>query len=222
MKLEILNAKLLDFCEKNGLEARRIKVSVRSHIYELVVLDTMGCGLSKKFGRKGGDFDYEQAEVFSSSIDEYGREEAGLVALKLEDIDVNFMREGTLKASSTYLKCPVALAATARVWRAFSDHEWLRGDMKNYKIVAEEDIDAYLETLADEIQYWRGQDAKLKEVLKQIKTDGKQFKDIIKEKGRRSTAGRQAREDYESLILRLMAKVTHRAEIMQSLRQYNA
>ena len=60
------------------------------------------------------------------------------------------------------------------------------------------------------------------EALKKIKTEGKPYKDIIKQHGKSSTEGREARATYENMILAVMNKLTKREAIKKSARMFEA
>lgn len=119
-----------------------------------------------------------------------------LEALDLDNVNVNFMKGGNCKASSTYLKIPIAVCRNT------------------IKLHTKEDVDKWFETLKAELPYYRAQCKELSEIKKKIKTEGAEFKAIMKEHSKSSPAWKEARQSYEEMILKFMNKLTRREEIM--------
>lgn len=117
-------------------------------------------------------------------------------ALDLANVNVNFMKTGNCKASSTYLKIPIAVC-----------RNWIR-------LRTKEDVDKWFETLKAELPYYHAQCKALSEIKKKIKTEGAEFKAIMKEHSKSSPAWKEARQSYEEMILKFMNKLTRREEIM--------
>jgi hypothetical protein len=136
------------------------------------------------------------------------------------------MREGTLKASSTYLKLPIATNQWTNTWYSFFRIFNSGKQADDYPIKAlrtKKEIDEWFdETLPAEIEFMRTQEKELSEALKKIKTEGKPYKDIIKQYGKSSTQGREARATYENMILAVMNKLTKREAIKKSARMFEA
>lgn len=127
-------------------------------------------------------------------IPDYAQKE--LLALDLANVNVNFMKDGNCKASSTYLKIPIAVC-----------RKWI-------KLHTKEDVDKWFETLKTELPYYHAQCKALSEIKKKIKTEGAEFKAIMKEHSKSSPAWKEARQSYEEMILKFMSKLTRREEIM--------
>lgn len=150
-------------------------------------------------------------------------EDACIIAINLDTVDSKFMKDwGNCKASSTYIKVPVAFSAMyARDWQFERRPSHLYADeaKKMVFLRTREDVEAWFDKLETEIPYWVAQSEQCAKALKFIKTEGKQYKDIMKPLTKRSPEWKAAREAYENLILVQMKKITKRDEIMKESRK---
>lgn len=200
-------------------------------------IDTLDFGFSKKFGNNSSS---ARASVIAVTQPRYTKpawygsryqgvkddEPCALLVCDFDILNLSFMREGTLKASSTYLKLPIAASdytgSYYSFFRALEDGK----QANDYPIKAlktKKEIDEWFdETLPAEIEFMRTQEKELSEALKKIKTEGKPYKDIIKQHGKSSTEGREARATYENMILAVMNKLTKREAIKKSARMFEA
>lgn len=198
-------------------------------------IDTSDFGFSKKFGNNDGSPSiiavtqpqYTKPAWYGSRYQGVKDDEpCALLVCDFDILNLSFMREGTLKASSTYLKLPIAASKyTSSYWSFFKFLE--DGKVANdYPIKAlktKKEIDEWFdEVLPAEIEFMRTQEKELSEALKKIKTEGKPYKDIIKQYGKSSTQGREARATYENMILAVMNKLTKREAIKKSARMFEA
>lgn len=146
---------------------------------------------------------------------------ANVGVVNFDDLDVVFKKEGVVKASSTHLKLPIALhGVSGNLFNRYDQNVFsVKGSIYK-KLNTEEELKEWLESFPAEVEVMRTQHKELSEVLKQIKTEGKQYKDIIKENGINSTKGREARNTYEDMILQKIRKLTKREEILKAQRGF--
>lgn len=224
-----------DFYTRNELGAKLAKAVGKSSLplnSELAFgITTADFGFSKKFGNNGC---VPSIIAVTQPSDKNPRFYSGVgddapCALLVCDFDIlnlTFMREGQLKASSTYLKLPIATNQWTNsyysLYRIFNSGK--QADDYPIKILkTKKEIDEWFdEVLPTEIEFMRTQEKELSEALKKIKTEGKPYKDIIKQYGKSSTQGREARATYENMILAVMNKLTKREAIKKSARMFEA
>ena len=146
---------------------------------------------------------------------------ASVGVVNFDDLDVVFKKDGVVKASSTHLKLPIALhGICGNLFNRYDQNVFSAKGTIYKKLNTEEELKEWLETFPAEVEVMRTQHKELSEVLKQIKTEGKQYKDIIKECGIGSTKGREARNTYEDMILQKIRKLTKREEILKAQRGF--
>ena len=146
---------------------------------------------------------------------------ANVGIVNFDDLDVVFKKEGVVKASSTHLKLPIALhGVSGNLFNRYDQNVFSAKGSIYKKLNTEEELKEWLESFPSEVEVMRTQHKELSEVLKQIKTEGKQYKDIIKACGINSTAGREARNTYEDMILQKIRKLTKREEILKAQRGF--
>lgn len=153
-------------------------------------------------------------------------EPCALLVCDFDILNLTFMRQGQLKASSTYLKLPIATNhwtdSYYSFYMFFSDGKQA-DDCPIKALKTKKEIDEWFdEVLPAEIEFMRTQEKELSAALKKIKTEGKPYKDIIKQYGKSSTQGREARTTYENMILAVMNKLTKREAIKKSARMFEA
>lgn len=194
-------------------------------------IDTSDFGFSKKFGNNGGMPSVIAVTQPSAANPRFyngvkDNEACALLVCDFDILNLTFMREGTLKASSTYLKLPIATNQWTNSYYSFFRIFNGGKQANDYPIKAlktKKEIDEWFdEVLPTEIEFMRTQEKELSEALKKIKTEGKPYKDIIKQYGKSSTQGREARATYENMILAVMNKLTKREAIKKSARMFEA
>ena len=162
-----------------------------------------------------------------------GNTQPRVVALNLDSVDVKFENVWNSfdKMSSTYIKAPIAVAVK-HVYNAMISTDQNLNNIRNTRhfgilsklIKPESDFNYVTLTSVDEVNAWFDKMEKLKdyfirqgnEVVKikaEIKTEGKQFKDIIKTTTDRK-AKKQARQDYEDMIKRKLLRITKKEQIL--------
>ena len=223
--------KLAKACGKSGLNT-----SIDGAYY----IDTSDFGLSKKFGNNSySDF---YPSIIAATQPRYTKtgwyigmlgkryqgvkdgEPCALLVCDFNILNLSFMREGTLKASSTYLRLPIATSLyTSSCLSFFIALEDIKHteDFPIKILRTKEEIDEWFdEILPAEIEIMRTQEKELTEALRKINTEGKPYKDIIKQYGKSSTQGKEARASYENMILAIMNKLTKREAIKKSAQMF--
>lgn len=223
--------KLAKACGKSGLNT-----SIDGAYY----IDTSDFGFSKKFGNNSySDF---YPSIIATTQPRYIKtgqyigmlgkryqgvkddEPCALLVCDFNILNLSFMREGTLKASSTYLRLPIATSLyTSSCLSFFIALEDIKRteDFPIKVLRTKEEIDEWFaEILPAEIEIMRTQEKELAKALKKINTEGKPYKDIIKQYGKSSTQGKEARASYENMILAIMNKLTKREAIKKSAQMF--
>lgn len=135
----------------------------------------------------------------------------------LDDVDSDFMKEGRLQASSTYIKIPLAFRLIEDDYAIFYDrnkeHEWNKYGSIAYNLRlavcrTPEEINAWFDKF--DAYYSRLQEqAKItSEVFDYVKTNGKPYKDIMKTYTKRTQQYKDARKNYEDMILGQIKRIT--------------
>lgn len=129
-----------------------------------------------------------------------------MIACNLDNVETAFMYEGNIKASSTYIKVPLS-------YRLFRDNE-LNDFEDRY-----ESNDAQILSTPEAINEWFdkfeaylprviAQGKMCADVLAYIKTNGKPFKDTMKQYNKRDKEWKDARKNYEDMIIQQIARIT--------------
>ena len=129
-----------------------------------------------------------------------------MIACNLDNVETEFMYEGNIKASSTYIKVPLS-------YRLFRDNE-LNDFEDRY-----ESNDAQILSTPEAINEWFdkfeaylprvvAQGKMCADVLAYIKTNGKPFKDTMKQYNKRDKEWKDARKNYEDMIIQQIARIT--------------
>lgn len=129
-----------------------------------------------------------------------------MIACDLDNVETEFMYEGNIKASSTYIKVPLA-------YRLFRDNEL------NYFEDRYESNDARILSTPEAINDWFdkfeaylprviAQGKMCADVLAYIKTNGKPFKATMKQYNKRDKEWKEARKNYEDMIIQQIARIT--------------
>lgn len=130
-----------------------------------------------------------------------------LIACNLDDVETEFMREGNIKASSTYIKVPLS-------YRLFRSNElWnfaLESCCGNYVeiLTTPEEINAWFDKFEAYLPRVIAQGKMCADVLAYIKTNGKPFKETMKKYAKRDKEWKEARNNYENMILQQIARIT--------------
>ena len=196
-------------------------------------IDTLDFGFSKKFGNNNF-YSCSCPSVIAVNPPWLRRgqcyqgvkdgEPCALLVCDFNILNLSFMREGTLKASSTYLKLPIAAStytsSCLTFFTALEDRDFT-DDFPIKILRTKEEIDEWFdEILPAEIDIMRTQENELAEALKKINTEGKPYKDIIMQYGKSSTQGKEARAAYENMIIAIMNRLTKRESIKKSARMF--
>ena len=129
-----------------------------------------------------------------------------MIACDLNNVKTAFMYEGNIKASSTYIKVPLS-------YRLFRDNE-LNDFEDRY-----ESNDAQILSTPEAINEWFdkfeaylprviAQGKMCADVLAYIKTNGKPFKATMKQYNKRDKEWKEARKNYEDMIIQQIARIT--------------
>ena len=129
-----------------------------------------------------------------------------MIACDLDNVETEFMYEGNIKASSTYIKVPLS-------YRLFQDNEL------NYFEDRYASNDARILSTPEAINDWFdkfeaylprvvAQGKMCADVLAYIKTNGKPFKDTMKQYNKRDKEWKEARKNYEDMIIQQIARIT--------------
>lgn len=129
-----------------------------------------------------------------------------MIACDLDNVETEFMYEGNIKASSTYIKVPLA-------YRLFRDNEL------NYFEDSYASNDARILSTPEAINDWFdkfeaylprviAQGKMCADVLAYIKTNGKPFKDTMKQYNKRDKEWKEARKNYEDMIIQQISRIT--------------
>ena len=127
-----------------------------------------------------------------------------LIACNLDDVETEFMREGNVKASSTYIKVPLS-------YRLFHSNELGHFDNEYNDVeilTTPEEINAWFDKFEAYLPRVIAQGKMCADVLAYIKTNGKPFKDIMKQHNKRDKEWKEARKNYEDMIIHQIARIT--------------
>ena len=179
-------------------------------------IDTTSCGIPKKFAIMPA-YSGNAIPLILQIKPVLG---GGVVigAVNFDNLDICFKKDGVVKASSTHLRLPLALLGETSDLFYRNNFNGQHAIYK--KLTTAEELKEWLENFPAELEVMRVQHKELSDVLKQIKTEGQQYKDIIKEYGLGSTKGREARNTYEDMILQKIRKLTKREEILKAQRGF--
>lgn len=175
-----------------------------NHLYDAnVIMDVLK--LPKVFSEPLRQLFYTQVIDYNpwTWSGDYANVNCGVFVIDIKNSNVNFMRNGNCKASSTYLKIPLAICD------------------KYYPIKTKEEADAWFDLLMKELPFLKKQCEELSTIKKRIKTEGAEYKKIMKENPHKSSEWKQAREDYENMILRFMDRLTQREQILTEDRRFD-
>ena len=130
-----------------------------------------------------------------------------LIACNLDDVETEFMREGNVKASSTYIKVPLSyrLFRSNGLWH-FDNENLYENDFEI--LTTPEEINAWFDKFEAYLPRVIAQGKMCADVLAYIKTNGKPFKETMKKYAKRDKEWKEARKNYENMIIQQIARIT--------------
>lgn len=129
-----------------------------------------------------------------------------MIACDLDNVETKFMYEGNIKASSTYIKVPLS-------YRLFRVNELNYFEDRYCSNVARilstpEAINDWFDKFEAYLPRVVAQGKMCADVLAYIKTNGKPFKDTMKQYNKRDKEWKEARKNYEDMIIQQIARIT--------------
>lgn len=129
-----------------------------------------------------------------------------MIACDLDNVETEFMYEGNIKASSTYIKVPLS-------YRLFRDNELNYFEDRCYSndariLSTPEAINDWFDKFEAYLPRVVAQGKMCADVLAYIKTNGKPFKDTMKQYNKRDKEWKEARKNYEDMIIQQIARIT--------------
>ena len=134
-----------------------------------------------------------------------------MIAANLDDIESEFLREGNIKASSTYIKIPLAFHLISE--RVLNDWEDNCCTIPFIVCSTPEEINAWFDKFEAYYPRLVKQGERCAEVLNFIKTNGKPFKATMKQYAKRDKEWKEARKSYEEMILKQIKRITKLDEL---------
>lgn len=129
-----------------------------------------------------------------------------MIACDLNDVKTAFMYEGNIKASSTYIKVPLSYRLFRINALNYSENCFSNNNaqiLSTPKAINEwfDKFEAYLPRVIS-------QGKMCADVLAYIKTNGKPFKDTMKQYNKRDKEWKEARKNYEDMIIQQISRIT--------------
>lgn len=129
-----------------------------------------------------------------------------MIACDLDNVETKFMYEGNIKASSTYIKVPLS-------YRLFRDNELNYFEDRYYSnnariLSTPEAINDWFDKFEAYLPRVVAQGKMCADVLAYIKTNGKPFKDTMKQYNKRDKEWKEARKNYEDMIIQQITRIT--------------
>lgn len=134
-----------------------------------------------------------------------------MIAAKLDDIESEFLREGNIKASSTYIKIPMAFHLISE--RVLNDWEDNCCTVPFIVCSTPEEINTWFDKFEAYYPRLVKQGERCAEVLNFVKTNGKPFKATMKQYTKRDKEWKEARKSYEEMILKQIKRITKLDEL---------
>lgn len=130
-----------------------------------------------------------------------------MIACDLDNVETRFMYEVNIKASSTYIKVPLS-------YRLFRDNELNYFEDRCYSndariLSTPEAINDWFDKFEAYLPRVVAQGKMCADVLAYIKTNGKPFKDTMKQYNKRDKEWKEARKNYEDMIIQQIARITN-------------
>ena len=129
-----------------------------------------------------------------------------MFACDLDNVETEFMYEGNIKASSTYIKVPLSY----RLFRYYELNHFEESYASNDTQILStpEAINEWFDKFEAYLPRVIAQGKMCADVLAYIKTNGKQFKDIMKQHNKRDKEWKEARKNYEDMIIQQISRIT--------------
>jgi hypothetical protein len=129
-----------------------------------------------------------------------------MIAAKLDDIESEFLREGNIQASSTYIKIPMAFHLISE--NVLNGWEHTCCTVPFIVCSTPEEINAWFDKFEAYLPRVIAQGKMCADVLAYIKTNGKPFKETMKKYAKRDKEWKEARKNYENMIIQQIARIT--------------
>lgn len=134
-----------------------------------------------------------------------------MIAAKLDDVESEFLKEGNIQASSTYIKIPLAFHLISEI--VLSDWEDTCCSVPFIVCSTPEEINAWFDKFETYYPRLVKQGERCAEVLNFVKTNGKPFKATMKQYDKRDKEWKEARKSYEEMILKQIKRITKLDEL---------
>ena len=129
-----------------------------------------------------------------------------MFACDLDNVETEFMYEGNIKASSTYIKVPLSY----RLFREYelSNFEESYASNDTHILSTPEAINDWFDKFEAYLPRVIAQGKMCADVLAYIKTNGKPFKETMKQHNKRDKEWKEARKNYEDMIIQQISRIT--------------
>ena len=129
-----------------------------------------------------------------------------MIACDLNNVKTAFMYEGNIKASSTYIKVPLSY----RLFRvnALNYFENCLSNNNAQILSTPKAINEWFDKFETYLPRVISQGKMCADVLAYIKTNGKPFKDTMKQYNKRDKEWKEARKNYEDMIIQQISRIT--------------
>lgn len=129
-----------------------------------------------------------------------------MIACDLNNVETQFMYEGNIKASSTYIKVPLAYRLFRNKELNYFEYRYASNDTQI--LTTPEAINDWFDKFEAYLPRVIAQGKMCADVLAYIKTNGKPFKATMKQYSKRDKEWKEARKNYEDMIIQQIARIT--------------
>lgn len=129
-----------------------------------------------------------------------------MIACDLNNVETQFMYEGNIKASSTYIKVPLAYRLFCNNELNYFEDRYASNDTQI--LTTPEAINDWFDKFEAYLPRVVAQGKMCADVLAYIKTNGKPFKATMKQYNKRDKEWKEARKNYEDMIIQQIARIT--------------
>lgn len=129
-----------------------------------------------------------------------------MIACDLNNVETQFMYEGKIKASSTYIKVPLAYRLFRNNELKYFEYRYASNDTQI--LTTPEAINDWFDKFEAYLPRVIAQGKMCADVLAYIKTNGKPFKDTMKQYNKRDKEWKEARKNYEDMIIQQISRIT--------------
>ena len=136
-----------------------------------------------------------------------------LIGCDLTNVDVDFLTNGNLKASSTYIKYPIAFHLFDRNLLFHPGEDFW--SVKHHILTTEKEINDWFDEFEKYYPILQNEIKLTAEAFNNVKTLGKPFKDIMKAHAKKDKEYKEARAAYEDMILNQIKRITIKDKIQQ-------